>query len=45
MICCYAEGGIEWASAWEMSAEDREIIFEVMKKKMKDQNPNAKEYM
>ena len=39
------KGGIEWNSAWGMSFEDREIAVKVINKRLKEQNPNAKEYM
>ena len=38
-------GGIEWNSAWAMSYEDREIATKVINRRLKEQNPNAKEYM
>lgn len=39
------KGGIEWNSAWGMSFEDREIAIGVINKRLKEQNPSAKEYM
>lgn len=39
------KGGVEWESAWGMSHEDREIIIKRINKILKEQNPNAKEYM
>lgn len=39
------KGGIEWNSAWGMSFEDREIIVRVINKRLKEQNPNGKEYL
>lgn len=38
-------GGVEYNSAWGMSFEDREVAIKVINKKIKDSNPNAKEYM
>ncbi len=38
-------GGVEWNSAWGMSFEDREIIVKVINKRLKEQNPNGKDYM
>lgn len=39
------KGGIEWNSAWGMSFEDREIAIKIINKRLKEQNPRAKEYM
>lgn len=39
------KGGVEFNSAWGMSFEDREIIVKVINRRLKEQNPNAKEYM
>jgi hypothetical protein len=39
------KGGIELESAWRMSFIDREMAIRVINKKIKEQNPNAKEYM
>ena len=39
------KGGAEWNSAWGMSFEDREIAIRVINKRIKEQNPGAKEYM
>ena len=39
------KGGIEYNSAWGMSFEDREIAIKVINRRLKEQNPNAKEYM
>jgi len=39
------EGGLEYNSAWGMSYLDREIMVKIINRKMKNQNPNAKEYM
>ncbi len=44
-ICYHMNGGIEWNNAWGLSFEDRELIIKVINKKLKEQNPNAKEYM
>lgn len=44
-ICYFMQGGIEYNSAWGMSFEDREIIIKVINKRLKEQNPDAKEYM
>ena len=44
-ICYFMNGGIEWNSAWGMSFEDRDIIIKTINKRLKEQNPNAKEYM
>lgn len=38
-------GGIEWESAWAVSFEDREIIIKRINKRLKEKNPDAKEYM
>lgn len=43
-ICYFMNGGIEWNSAWGLSFEDREIIIKVINKRIKEQNPGAKEY-
>jgi len=39
------QGGIEWDSAWGMSFSDREAAIKVINKRLKEQNPNSKEYM
>jgi hypothetical protein len=39
------KGGVEWNSAWGMSYEDREIAIRIINKRLKEQNPNSKEYM
>ena len=39
------KGGIEWSSAWDMSFEDREIATRIINKRLREQNPGAKEYM
>ena len=39
------KGGVEWESGWNLSFEDREIIVRRINKRLKEQNPNAKEYM
>ncbi len=44
-ICYFMQGGVEWDSAWGMSFEDREILIKTINKRLKEQNPNAKEYM
>ena len=44
-ICYFLKGGIEYESAWGMSFEDREITIKVLNKRLKEQNPNSKEYM
>ena len=44
-ICYFMKGGIEWNSAWGMSFEDREVIVKVINRRLKEQNPNSKEYM
>ncbi len=38
-------GGVEWNNLWGASFEDREIMIKVINRKLKAQNPNAKEYM
>jgi hypothetical protein len=38
-------GGIEWNNLWGASFEDREIMIKVINRKIKSQNPNAKEQM
>jgi hypothetical protein len=35
----------EWDSAWGMSFEDREVLVRVINRRLKEQNPNGKEYM
>lgn len=44
-ICYFMKGGVEWESGWNLSFEDREIIVRRINKRLKEQNPNAKEYM
>lgn len=44
-LCYFMKGGIEWDSAWGMSYEDREILVKTINKRLKEQNPKAKEYM
>ena len=44
-IALHMSGGIEWNNLWGASFEDREIMIKVINKKLKSQNPNAKEYM
>jgi hypothetical protein len=44
-IALHMGGGIEWNSLWGASFEDREIFIKVINRKLKAQNPNAKEYM
>jgi hypothetical protein len=44
-ICYFMKGGIEYESAWGMSFEDREIAVKVLNKRLKEENPNSKEYM
>jgi hypothetical protein len=44
-ICYFMKGGVEWESAWNLSFEDREVIVKRINKRLKEQNPNAKEYM
>jgi hypothetical protein len=39
------KGGVEWDSGWALTFEDREIIVRRINKRLKEQNPNAKEYM
>lgn len=39
------KGGIDWNTAWGMSYEDREIAVKVINKRLKEQNPDAKEYL
>lgn len=39
------KGGVDWDSAWGMSFEDREIIVKVVNRRLKEENPNGKEYM
>ena len=43
-ICYFMKGGIEYGSAWMMSFEDREIAIRVINRRLKDENPNGKEY-
>lgn len=38
-------GGIEWNTLWGISFEDREILVKAINKKLKLQNPKAKDYM
>ncbi len=44
-ICYFMKGGVEWDSAWGMSFEDREIAVKIINKRLKEQNPNGKDYM
>jgi len=44
-LCYFMKGGIEWNSAWGMSFEDREIAVKVLNRRIKEQNPDTKEYM
>lgn len=44
-LCYCMKGGIEFDSAWGMSFEDREIAVKVINKRLKEENPNGKEYM
>jgi hypothetical protein len=39
------KGGITWNEAWGMSFEDRELTVRVINKRLKEQNPNAKDYL
>lgn len=39
------QGGIEYNSVWGMSFEDREIAIKTINKKLKQENPGAKDYM
>ena len=39
------QGGLEWNTAWGLTFEDREIIIKRVSKRLKEQNPNAKEYL
>jgi hypothetical protein len=43
-ICYFMGGGADWNSAWGMSFEDREIVIKVINKRLKEANPNAKDY-
>jgi hypothetical protein len=43
-IALYMEGGIDWNTLWGVSFEDRELMIKAINKKLKLQNPNAKEY-
>ncbi len=44
-ICYFMHGGVEWNSAWGMSFEDREVMIKVINKRLKESNPNGKDYM
>lgn len=44
-ICLHMNGGIELNTAWGMSFQDREMAIRVINKKLKEQNPLAKEYL
>ena len=44
-IALHMSGGIEWNNLWGASFEDREIMIKVINRKIKSQNPNAKEQM
>ena len=44
-LCYVAKGSIDYNSAWGMSFEDRQIMINVINKRLKDQDPNGKEYM
>ena len=39
------KGGVEYNSAWGMSFEDRELAIRVINRRVKEQNPDGKEYM
>lgn len=39
------KGGAEYNSAWGMSFEDREITIKTINKRLKEQNPNGKDYL
>jgi len=43
-IALYMEGGIDWNTLWGVSFGDRELMIKAINKKVKSQNPNAKEY-
>jgi hypothetical protein len=38
-------GGVDWNSAWGASFEDREVMIKAINRKLKAQNPGAKEYL
>ena len=44
-ICYFMQGGLEYNSAWGMSFEDREIAIGVINRRLKEKNPNGKEFM
>jgi hypothetical protein len=39
------EGGLDYNTAWGISYQDRESIIKSINRKIKRENPNAKEYM
>ena len=39
------KGGVEWNSVWGMSYDDREVIVKIINKRLREANPNAKDYM
>lgn len=39
------EGGIDWNTLWGISFEDREYLIKAINKKIRAENPNAKEYL
>lgn len=44
-ICYFMRGGINWDQAWGISYEDRVLLISMINKRLKEQDPNSKEYM
>ncbi|HEY6437335.1 MAG TPA: hypothetical protein VIY47_12155 [Ignavibacteriaceae bacterium] len=44
-ICYFMKGAIEWNTAWGISFAEREVIVKIINKRLREQNPNGKEYM
>lgn len=42
---CYFIKGVDYNSAWGMSFSDRDLAIKIINKRLKEQNPGAKEYM
>ena len=44
-ICYFMKGGVELDSAWALSFADRDLIISHINKRLKEENPNAPDYM
>lgn len=44
-ICYAMNGGADYNTVWGMSYEDREILVKVINRRIKEQNPDGKEYL